>query len=135
MHAACGGERQEGSNLGTLGGGAPQTPSGELRPLHPLFMSGSQTCTLTKVNIKERAYFESSLTKCTLVCAEMELLGGRLNCFSYMEGRGGHDLKEAYLERITSFKSRPRSLSSTIAALRPGAPVTEPPGWVVAPVW
>src|SRR5947209_19027073 len=28
MHAACGGERQEGSDLGTLGAGAPQTPAG-----------------------------------------------------------------------------------------------------------
>gem|GEM_PF-1375857 len=35
---------------------------------------------------------------------------------------------------ITSLKSLPRSLSSTIAAFRPGAPVTEPPGCVVAPV-
>lgn len=31
-------------------------------------------------------------------------------------------------------KSFPRSLRMTIAALRPGPPVTEPPGWVVAPV-
>ena len=36
--------------------------------------------------------------------------------------------------RITAFQSRPRSIRSTCAALRPGAPVTEPPGWVVAPV-
>lgn len=33
-----------------------------------------------------------------------------------------------------SAKSFPRSLRMTIAALRPGPPVTEPPGWVVAPV-
>src|SRR5579871_3921094 len=32
---------------------------------------------------------------------------------------------------ITSPKSLPRSFSSTMAALRPGAPVTEPPGCVV----
>ena len=36
---------------------------------------------------------------------------------------------------ITSRGSCPRSSSSTIAALRPGAPVIEPPGCVVAPVW
>ena len=29
----------------------------------------------------------------------------------------------------------PRSSRMTIAALRPGPPVIEPPGWVVAPVW
>ena len=36
---------------------------------------------------------------------------------------------------ITSAGSWPRSCSSTIAALRPGAPVMEPPGWVDPPVW
>jgi len=35
----------------------------------------------------------------------------------------------------TSAGSWPRSCSSTMAAFRPGAPVIEPPGWVVAPVW
>ena len=36
---------------------------------------------------------------------------------------------------ITASGSRPRSSSRMIAALRPGAPVMEPPGWVVPPVW
>ncbi len=37
MHAACGGEREgEGSELGALGAGAPQTPAGGLRPPAPL---------------------------------------------------------------------------------------------------
>src|SRR6202041_3419752 len=36
---------------------------------------------------------------------------------------------------ITSSGSWPRSCSSTIAALRPGAPVMEPPGCVDPPVW
>jgi hypothetical protein len=35
----------------------------------------------------------------------------------------------------TSFGSWPRSCRSTIAALRPGAPVMEPPGWLDPPVW
>ena len=35
----------------------------------------------------------------------------------------------------TSSMLVPRSLSITIAALRPGWPVTEPPGAVVPPVW
>src|SRR5205085_862949 len=36
---------------------------------------------------------------------------------------------------ISSRGSCPRSSSITTAALRPGPPVTEPPGCVVAPVW
>jgi hypothetical protein len=36
---------------------------------------------------------------------------------------------------ITSVGSWPRSCSSTMAAFGPGAPVMEPPGRVVAPVW
>src|SRR6267142_3295239 len=35
----------------------------------------------------------------------------------------------------TSSMLVPKSLSMTVAAFRPGAPVTEPPGNVVAPVW
>ena len=35
----------------------------------------------------------------------------------------------------SSSASKPKSASMTTAALRPGPPVTEPPGWVVPPVW
>jgi hypothetical protein len=34
----------------------------------------------------------------------------------------------------TSSMLVPKSLSMTVAAFRPGPPVTDPPGWVVAPV-
>ena len=37
--AAYGGEGEEGIELGTLGGGAPQTKAGELRP--PALQSGN----------------------------------------------------------------------------------------------
>ena len=47
----------------------------------------------------------------------------------------GFGARAAASGEITSARSRPRSLRSTIAAFLPGAPVTEPPGWVVEPVW
>lgn len=43
-------------------------------------------------------------------------------------------LANQYALDIISSALNPRSWSITIAALRPGAPETEPPGWVVDPV-
>src|ERR1700730_9293596 len=45
-----------------------------------------------------------------------------------------HDVLFAFLRR-TSSRLLPKSLRITAAALRPGMPVTAPPGAVHAPVW
>src|SRR5216684_1388527 len=49
------------------------------------------------------------------------------------ESQPNHLGSQAFLP-ATSSMVVPKSLSITTAALRPGAPVTEPPGCVVAPV-
>src|SRR5713226_8651959 len=49
------------------------------------------------------------------------------------ETQPNHRCYQAFLPATASMVV-PKSLSMTTAALRPGAPVTEPPGCVVAPV-
>src|SRR5688500_1242201 len=61
---------------------------------------------------------------------ERILIGGKSQIG--LSGRG-HVLSPPFATMLS--RLIPRSSRMTIAAFRPGPPVIDPPGWVVAPVW